>query len=138
VGAPAPDRFHGSAVLRKYGFLITDETSVEVSMVGSLVYHGGLVGLGIGGLLLGFFHLILSRTIAAQAHFSDTALALTGGIVATNAWAYNVDIISHAKIHVWTSVYIAIVAAIARLCALRNVRRPSARHRASALIAPRT
>lgn len=101
-------RHFGTGLLRQYGFIISDETSADSSMIGHLVYLGGAWGLVIGGFAVGLLHLFLSRTVSRHVLGNGLGLGVAAGIVSMNAWAYNVDVVTHLRMLLWATVYITL------------------------------
>ena len=101
-------RYVGSRILREYGFMITDETSVEVTLIGSLCAAGGPVLVAVGGLVLGIFHLILVRVIS-RFRRRAWAVPFAGCILAIGMAVHLFDLIELARTYFWAILYVGIV-----------------------------
>ena len=109
-GRPAHSEYLGSDSLRQYGFTISDSTSVEVSLVGSLFGWGGLGLVFIGGLVTGLVHrLTLHGIIATGRDHRAAMVAGLSGMASATLWAWNLDLGSHLRALVWSLIYIALV-----------------------------
>ena len=96
--------YTGSAMLRDYGFLITDQTSVEVSLIGSAFFTAGLPGVAIVGLLMALINCGLI-SIIGRGRPSLYKVVIAAGMVLTNFLAFNVDIIQISRSFWWMAVY---------------------------------
>lgn len=114
AGGRKSGRYFGSSVLSSYGFTISDETSVDTSLVGSLVYAGGPFGLALGASLIGALHVVLARCVAARAPRGGVPLGLTAVFVSGTAWAYNTDLVMHVRGLLWSAVYVSALYGVAR------------------------
>jgi len=93
-----------NVLLRKYDFIITDETSTPLSLIGGLYVLGGVVPVMVGGLFLGAYHALFGRLIArlnrASKHMALLVFALTGTHL---LWAQNLDLITHVRGTIWAA-----------------------------------
>jgi hypothetical protein len=101
---PVSRVYTGSAILKEYGFYISDKSSVDVSIIGSLCRAGGPVLVFIGGILVGFGHVILISLLkrgmrrAWGVPFAGIALSLSLTVV-------NLDLIQLSRSFLWTLIY---------------------------------
>ena len=109
-----PKRFFGdlyyseqpNRILRLYGFLITDETSVPLSTVGALYMLGGVLPVAIGGVLIGGFHSALGYGLRrARRRSPYLAVFVFAMLSAELLWGQNRDPISHVRGMVWDSLW---------------------------------
>ena len=109
-----PARFFGHlyysdppyTILRLYGFLITDETSVPISTVGALYMLGGVVPVAVGGALIGLFHSTVGYGLRrARRRSPYLALFLFAMIATELLQGQNRDPISHVRSIVWDSAW---------------------------------
>ena len=101
-------RYVGHQVLRNYGFLITEETSVEVTLIGSLCAAGGPLLVALGGLVLGLFHLLLIR-VTDQFRLRAWTVPFAGCLFATGMFVHTIDIIQLVRTYLWAILYTGIV-----------------------------
>ncbi len=88
--------------LRDYGFLITDETSFPMSLLGSLYMLGGILPVAAGGVAFGVFHSLLARLIGAASRRTPyLGLFILSMIASTLIWSQNVDLITNVRVTAW-------------------------------------
>jgi len=88
--------------LQLYGFLITEETSYPMSLLGSLYMLGGYVPVAVGAFAIGIFHCLLSRVIGTANRRSQyLGLFVFSMIASTLIWSQNVDLIVNVRVIVW-------------------------------------
>jgi hypothetical protein len=108
-GRQVEGQYTGSAILRNYGFLINEVTSVEVSLIGSLFTYFGLPSVLVGGLIFGLFLSLLCRVFGSSGWSATWRLAFLAGTCSMSAWGYNVDIITNIRGIVWALLYLLVV-----------------------------
>lgn len=113
-GQPGPRRFTGCDVLKDYGFRITSETAVEVSLLGSLYNHGGMGMVFIGGLLIGLAHLAFCRVLFRR-EVAGWRLMFLSGSVAVSLWAYNNDLIHNVRSQLLMTLYCSLAYVLLRV-----------------------
>jgi hypothetical protein len=92
-------------ILRSYGFLITDETSEPLSMIGSLYMLGGFLPVVGGGILVGLFHTGIRRYLQAARRRSPYLAVFSFAMIASEMlWGHNRDLISHVRTLVWNGI----------------------------------
>jgi len=113
-GSQVRDRYTGTLMLREYGFVITESTSVEVSLIGSLCAAGGPELIAVGGLLVGLLHLAMVRTIG---RFRGRAWAapFAGCMFSIGMVVYPLDLIQLARSYFWAVLYVGFVMRLAIL-----------------------
>ena len=88
--------------LERYDFLITEETSVELSMLGSLWMIGGYLPVVVGGVCIGILHVILMRVIRGAVRGSSfKGIFYFSMVLPTLMWGHNLDPITHFRAVVW-------------------------------------
>lgn len=99
-----PGRLYGARYyswtgqLKRYGFRITEKTSVELSFVGSLWMIGGWLPVILGSLYVGLIHAIAMRWIHRAAQYSPyKGLFYLSMIAYSVFWASNLDVITHTR-----------------------------------------
>lgn len=106
-GAQDNPRYVGSEILREYGFLITESTSVEVSLIGSLCAAGGPLFVAVGGLVVGLFHLTLVRTID-RFRGRPWTVPFAGSMLFLGMVVHTVDLIQLLRFYFWSILYLGI------------------------------
>lgn len=106
-GSKDSQRYVGSRILREYGFMITEETSVEVSLIGSLCAAGGPVLVVVGGLVLGLFHLTLVRAIG-RFRPRPWAVPFAGCMFFIGMMVHTLDLIQLLRFYFWAILYLGI------------------------------
>jgi len=97
-------------ILMRYDFLITEETSVPVSFVGSLYMLGGILPVVLGGIVIGLFHSLVSRGLGVLSrHSRYLALFVFAMLAPSLLWAQNLDPITHVRGVVWAGLSAVIV-----------------------------
>jgi hypothetical protein len=92
-------------ILRGYGFLITDETSEPLSMIGSLYMLGGFIPVVAGGLAVGLFHSGVRRYLRSARRRSPYLALFSFAMFASEMlWGQNRDLISHVRTLVWYGI----------------------------------
>jgi hypothetical protein len=92
-------------ILRAYGFLITDETSEPLSMIGSLYMLGGFIPVVAGGLAIGFFHSGVRSYLRAARRRSPYLAIFSFAMIASEMLrGHNRDLISHVRTLVWNGI----------------------------------
>jgi hypothetical protein len=107
-GRTAYSRYSSSAILRDYGFVINEFTSVEVSLIGSLFTYFALPSVLLGGIVLALVHRLLGLMFRSRAAPTAFQLALLAGVTSSNAWAYNLDLIGNVRGIAWEIFYISV------------------------------
>lgn len=107
-------QYSGTSILRDYGFFITENTSVEVSLVGSLFLAAGLPGVACGALLIGLLNCAVVRMLN-QGRYSVLKVVLAAGLVFVNLNAFNLDLIQDVRAGWWMAFYQTIVVTAVRL-----------------------
>lgn len=118
--------------LRAYGFLITQESSFPMSLLGSLYLLGGLVPVALGAVAFGLFHSLLGRLIGlAGRRTSYLGLFIFSMIASTLIWSQNVDLITNVRVTAWRilSAFVLYVAILRPLVARAAARRAAGRPR---------
>lgn len=88
--------------LQRYGFLITEETSSPMSLLGSLYLLGGILPVWIGAIVFGLFHCQLGRLIGwASRRTPYLGLFIFSMIASTLIWSQNVDLITNIRVICW-------------------------------------
>ena len=94
-----------NVILMRYDFLVTEETSVPVSLIGSLYMLGGLTPVMLGGMAIAMFHCLVARCLGRLARYSPYLGLFVFAMIATNLlWAQNLDPITHVRGVVWAGV----------------------------------
>lgn len=101
------ERQTGNAMLRQFGFMITDETGVEVSLIGSLCAAGGPEFIALGGLFVGLLHLALIRIIA-RFRTRPWALPFAGSMFAAGLIVHTFDLIQLVRTYFWACICVGI------------------------------
>jgi hypothetical protein len=116
--------------LRDYGFLITDETSFPMSLLGSLYMLGGVLPVAAGGVAFGLFHSLLGRLIAAASRRAPYfGLFIFSMIASPLIWSQNVDFITNVRVTAWRLLsafvlyFVFLRPLVARAAAQRAMRR---------------
>lgn len=105
-----PSFYSTTFQLRNWGFNITEEHSVELTMLGALYMVGGLVPVFIGGVLIGLVHVLVMRYIdRVQGHSMHAALFLAAALAPTLLNGRGADPISHVRTLVWQIVGVSIL-----------------------------
>jgi hypothetical protein len=117
ISTPGPSRYAGTAVLRDYGFMITEKTSVEVSMSGSLFLAGGLPFVFVGAVLMGMLQSALFGWFWRRQ--TSTGIGVVGCLVSIGLGMYTLDPITATRTYLWTVLYVG--AASLAVQALRRV-----------------
>jgi len=88
--------------LQEFGFLISEESSYPMSLLGSLYLLGGIVPVAVGAFTIGLFHCALARVIGvASRHSRYLALFIFSMIASTLIWSQNVDLITNVRVTMW-------------------------------------
>jgi hypothetical protein len=83
-------------ILRDYGFMITEKTSVEISMIGSLWLMGGYFPVFFGGIALGSLHWLLVWILRRNWAISKMKAFIYFAILSQEIfWAPNISLIDH-------------------------------------------
>jgi hypothetical protein len=123
--------FSDNERLRDYGFLITDETSFPMSLLGSLYMLGGLIPVAAGAAAFGVFHSLLARLIGAASRRAPyLGLFIFSMIASTLIWSQNVDLITNVRVTAWRvlTAFILYLVILRPLVARATARRAE-RHR---------
>ena len=108
-----PKRFFGdlyyseqpNRILRGYGFLITEETSIPLSLPGSLYMLGGVLPVVLGGIAIGLVHIGLGGCLRAAGRRSRYLPLFVFAMCAPDfVWGQNFDPITHTRSLVWSGV----------------------------------
>jgi hypothetical protein len=127
----------GNSILRDYGFVIDESTSVETSLIGALFVCFGLPSVLLGGLLLGAIHGSIAAWASSERRVGSAArLAVLAGISSVNAWGYNVDFIGNLRGIIWEALYVS--AAYALVWCIGRVLQAGTAHAPGALARPTT
>lgn len=98
--------YTGNWILDRYGFMINEETSVEVSMVGNMWLLGGFFPVFVGGFILSIIHsgfmYLLRRAWRQSAFKAILILAFTGNLL---VGAAGLDIIAHWRNLIYRIVF---------------------------------
>jgi len=116
--------------LQLYGFLITEETSYPMSLLGSLYLLGGVVPVGLGALAMALFHCGLARIIGAVRRRSPyLGLFIFSMIASTLIWSQNVDLITNVRVTAWRvlTAFVLYVIILRPFAELPAARRPTRR-----------
>lgn len=116
--------------LQAYGFLISDESSFPMSLLGSLYLLGGLVPVALGAVAFGIFHSLLGRLIGlASRRTSYLGLFVFSMVASTLIWSQNVDLITNVRVTAWRvlSAFVLYLAILRPLVARAAARRPGTR-----------
>ena len=98
--------YRGNRILSEYGFLITKQTSVEVSMLGNLWLLGGYPFIFLGGLAAGLLHWFLMAILRmAKKRNALMGLLFLGVVGSTLLRASGQDIISQFRTIVWHLIF---------------------------------
>jgi hypothetical protein len=107
--------YRGSQILLDYGFNITEETAVGLSMVGSFWFLGGYVPVFFGGIGLGLLHWLVIVILRHAWVVSKAKAFLYFSIFGpTIVWASRVDLISHWRDLVYRFVMAALLYQVIR------------------------
>jgi hypothetical protein len=88
--------------LRAWGFLISDQSSFPMSLLGSLYMLGGVGPVALGAAAFGVFHSLLSRMIGwAIRRDRYLGLFVFSMIASTLIWSQNVDLIANVRVTAW-------------------------------------
>ena len=97
-------------ILGQYDFLITEDTSVAVSLIGSLYMLGGIIAVMIGGVGIGLLHSGLARLIGNLAARSKYLALFVFAMISSNLlWGQNIDPITHLRGLVWAGTSAVII-----------------------------
>jgi hypothetical protein len=108
--------YRGTMVLLDYDFMITEQTSVEVSLIGNLWMMGGYIPVFLGGVMVGLLHGGLGRLIRKSLPYSKMKAYIYFALFAPGIlWAFNLDFISHGRAMVYRLILAFIVYQIFRL-----------------------
>lgn len=103
-GRPEDPLYTGTTILRDYGFMITEKTSVEVTLIGSLFYAGGLVGVGVGAVILAWINCGVVWMIGrGRERFLNVVVA--AAVAYVDLLAFNLDLIQNARSLCWILLY---------------------------------
>jgi hypothetical protein len=103
-------------LLGNYGFHITEENSVPLSMLGALYMLGGFVPLALGAAGIAVFHNAVGRALYQTGRRSRYFELFLFSLMASEIlWGQNRDPISHVRAIVWS----AAAAGLLYLCVLR-------------------
>jgi len=121
--------YRGNRILSEYGFLITEKTNVEVSMLGNLWLLGGNMFVFLGGLAAGGLHWLLMGCIRLSRGLNGTLGLLFLGVVGTTlVGAAGQDIISQWRSIIWhlifASLFYSVIAVLTRQWGPQSVREP--------------
>lgn len=98
--------YRGNWILSRYGFMITEQTSVEVSMLGNLWLLGGYQGVFLGGVAAGFLHGFLMGIFRIAGGRNGFLGLLFLGVVGSRLLgAAGQDIISQWRAIVWHLIF---------------------------------
>jgi len=109
-----PRRFFGelyyseqpNRILRNYGFLITDETSVPLSLIGSLYMLGGTLPVMVGAAVIGAFHSLVAWGLQLSRRVSPYLPLVVFAMISSELlWGQNRDPISHVRSVVWDAMW---------------------------------
>ena len=102
-------RYRGNRILSRYGFMITEQTSVEVSMLGNLWLLGGFIPVFFGGIAAGLLHWFLMGTLRLVRRKNGAMALLFLGVVGSKLLgAAGQDIISLWRTIIWHLIFAAI------------------------------
>ncbi len=102
--------YQGTEVLKEYGLMITEKTSVEVSIVGNLWILGGYVPVIIGGFFMALLHgFIAWRIRLAWLKNPDQAMFYFVVMVQSFMETFNLDIIGSFRQMIWHLAFAFIV-----------------------------
>src|SRR5262249_24546992 len=88
--------------LQAFGFLISEESSSPMSLLGSLYLLGGVVPVAIGAFVIALFHCLLGGIIDLASRRSRyLGLFIFSMIASTLIWSQNVDLITHVRVTAW-------------------------------------
>jgi hypothetical protein len=98
--------YSGSIVLTDYGFMITEQTSVEVSLIGNLWLMGGAWIVFIGGIFTAGLQYLLIKVIRRAWRRSQFKAMLYVGLISSLLFgASGQDIMSNWRNIVWQLIY---------------------------------
>jgi hypothetical protein len=105
------DHYYSSTTqLRRYKFLITEATSVELSFLGSLWLIGGVPPVVVGTALVALLHLLAGWWLRAAARASPYQGAFFLAMISYHTlWGHNLDLISHSRSLIWQMVFATLV-----------------------------
>lgn len=102
--------YSSSITLRDYDIRVSEETSVELSMVGAFWRYGGYFPVLIGGVIVGLFHTGLGYLLrGAMRKSALRGIFFLAGITYHLIWAQNLNFILHAKNLLWSFVIYALL-----------------------------
>lgn len=105
-----PPYYSTPFLLKRYDFNITEETSVELSFIGSLWMLGGWLPLILGSIGISLVHVLLSRMLARMARRSAYRAVFCFAMIALAIlWAQNLDFISQTRWLAWRLVFATIL-----------------------------
>lgn len=105
------DHYYSSTKqLRRYKFMITEATSVELSFLGSMWLIGGVLPVVVGTALVALLHLLAGWWVRAAARASPYQGAFFLAVISyAMLWGHNLDLISHARNLIWLMVFATLV-----------------------------
>lgn len=105
------DHYYSSTTqLKRYKFLITKATSVELSFLGSMWLIGGVLPVIVGSALVALLHLLAGWWLRTAARASPYQGAFFLAMISYHMlWGQNLDLISHSRNLIWQMVFATIV-----------------------------
>jgi hypothetical protein len=123
--------YSSNARLKTYGFVINDQTSTPISLLGSLYLLGGIVPVGVGAFAMGLVHCVLGRLIGrASRRTPYLGLFIFSMIASILIWSQNVDLITNVRVILWRLLSAFVLYIL--------ILRPLVAHAAARPLAPRS
>lgn len=98
--------YSGNWILLRYGFNISETTSVEVSMLGNMWLSGGYPFVFLGGLMMGLFHLFLAMVVRVAWKKSGLMALLFFGLIGGHlVGAAGLDFIHQWRRMIWCLIF---------------------------------